>query len=121
MGEMIPISLFIVMGMIFSLFFYFRHKTRQEIQTTIRTAIESGQELTPEVLERLSESLNSKFGDLRRGVISIAIGIAFFFFAMIIGSTEENARSPLMAISIFPFLVGIAYVGLWQFTKKKET
>ena len=121
MGEMIPISLFFVLGVIFSLFFYFRHKTRQEIQSTVRTAIERGQELTPEVLERLSDALNSKFGDLRRGVISITIGIAVFIFALIMGETAEDAEGPLMAISIFPFLVGIAYVGLWYFIKNKET
>lgn len=118
MGEMIPISLFIVLGVIIGLSLYFRHKTRQELQTTVRTAIDHGQELTPEVLEGLADSLNSKFGDLRRGVISIAIGIALLVFSFLLG--EEEAERPLMAISVFPFLIGIVYVGLWNFIKRKE-
>ncbi len=117
--DIIPVVLFIVIGIVLSLFFHFRHRTRQEIQTTVRAAIERGQELTPEVLERLSDSLNSRFGDLRRGVISIALGIAFFLFGYLLG--EEDAERPLMAISAFPFLVGIGYVGLWYFTKRKES
>ncbi len=118
MGEMIPISLFVVLGVIIGLSLYFRHKTRQELQTTVRTAIERGQELTPEVLEGLADSLNSKFGDLRRGVISIAIGIAILVFGFLLG--EEEAERPLMAISAFPFLIGIVYVGLWNFLKPKD-
>ncbi|MDP6469840.1 MAG: DUF6249 domain-containing protein [Pseudomonadales bacterium] len=57
--------------------FYFRFKTRQEIQQTVSSALESAQHLTPEVLEQLADSLNSKFDDLHRSVISIAIAIGF--------------------------------------------
>ncbi len=117
--EMIPIVALIVIGVIFGLSFYFRHKTRQELQTTVRVAIDHGQELTPEVLEGLADSLNSKFGDLRRGAISIAIGLAILMFGFLLG--EEDAERPLMAISAFPFLIGIVYVGLWYFIKRKDT
>ncbi len=117
--EMIPIVLFIVFGAVLGLSFYFRHKTRQELQMTVRVAIDHGQELTPEVLEGLADSLNSKFGDLRRGVISIAIGLAILVFGFLL--REEDAVRPLMAISVFPFLVGIVYVGLWYFIKRKDT
>ncbi len=114
----IPIVSVIVIGVIFALFFYYRHKTRTEIQTTVRAAIERGQELTPEVLERLSDSLNTKFGDLRRGVVSIAIGMAVYAFAFFLG--EDDAMGPLMGISAFPFLIGIAYIGLWYFIRRKD-
>ena len=117
--EMIPIVALIVIGVVIGLSFYFRHKTRQELQMTVRAAIDKGQELTPEVLEGLADSLNSKFGDLRRGVIAIAIGIAFFLFGFLLG--QEEAEKPLMAISTFPFLIGIGYMGLWFYTRRKET
>ena len=114
----IPIVSVIVIGVIFALFFYYRHKTRTEIQTTVRAAIERGQELTPEVLERLSDSLNTKFGDLRRGVVSIAIGMAVYAFAFFLN--QDEAMGPLMGISAFPFLIGIAYIGLWYFIRRKD-
>ena len=117
MGEMIPIVMFLVFGLVIIGYFYFRHRTRQEIQATVRSAMEHGQQLTPEVLEGLSDSLNSRHGDLRRGVISMALGIAFFLFAGFLG--QEEAVGPLRAVSTFPFLIGIAYLALWFFTKRK--
>jgi hypothetical protein len=114
---LVPISLFLVIGTVISLSFYFRYRTRQEIQSTVRAAIERGQELTPEVLDGLSDALNSRHGDLRRGVISLAIGIALFLFAGLIG--EPDAEGPLRAISAFPLLLGAGYLGLWFFLRRK--
>ena len=74
--------------------------------------------LTPEVLESLSDSLSSKHSDLRRGVISVAIGIALFIFAQLIG--EPDAEGPMRALAAFPLLLGIAYLGLWYFLKRKQ-
>lgn len=119
MEDILPIVLFMVIGTTLCVSFYFRHRTRQEIQTTVRAAIERGQDLTPEVLEGLSDALNSRHGDLRRGVISIALGIAFFAFGTLLG--EEDAVAPLRAVSAFPFLVGLGYLALWFFIKRKAS
>lgn len=114
---LVPISLFIVIGVVISLSFYFRYRTRQEIQSTVRAAIERGQELTPAVLDGLSDALNSRHGDLRRGIISLAIGFALFLFAGLLG--EPDAEGPLMAISVFPLLLGAGYLALWFFLRRK--
>jgi hypothetical protein len=116
---LVPVALFAVIGTTLCLSFYFRHRTRREIQMTVRAAIEQGQELTPEVLERLSDSLDPRNGDLRRGVISIAIGMAFFTFGTVLG--EEDAEAPLRAISAFPFIVGLGYIALWFFIRRKSS
>ena len=117
MEMLIPIVALIVSGIVLVLFFYFRHRTRSEIQLTVRAALEQGQQLTPEVLDSLTDSLNSRNGDLRRGVLWMAIGGAIFAFATLLDA--EDAVGPLMGISAFPFLVGIAYLGLWFFLKRK--
>jgi hypothetical protein len=116
---LVPIALFFVIGTTLCLSFYFRHRTRMEVQATVRSAIERGQELTPEVLEGLSDALNSRHGDLRRGVISVALGIAFFTFATLLG--EEDAEAPLRAVSAFPFIVGMGYLSLWFFIRRKAS
>lgn len=116
--DLIPIVLFLTIGGVVSLIYYFRYRTRQAIQQTVRTALEQGQTLTPEVLEGLTDSLQSRNADLRRGVISITIGIAIFAFGNLVG--EEDARAPLMAISAFPTLIGLAYLGLWFFLKRER-
>ena len=117
-GELVPIILFIVIGAVIALIAYFRSRARAQIQKTVRVALDKGQELTPEVLKSLTDSLSSPHGDLRRGVISIAIGVAFSLFAILLG--EEDATGPLLAISAFPFLIGIAYLGLYFFLNKEN-
>ena len=116
--ELVPISMFLAITIIFGLLLWFRFRARQELQLTIRSAIERGQDLSPEVLASISDSLSSKFGDLRRGILAIAVGIGFFVFANLIG--EEDAVGPLLGISAFPFAIGIGYVGLWFFTRTNK-
>ena len=81
--------------------------------------MESGQQLTPEVLESLSDAIGSKFGDLRRGLISIALAIGFVALSQAVG--DEEAGSAMLGIAAFPLAIGIAYVGLWYFTKNRST
>ena len=116
MEELIPIVMFIVIGVVLCIMLWLRFRTRQEVQQTVRTALERGQELTPEVLEGLTDTLNNKNGDLRRGVISVALAIGFVILAQFI--SEPEAKSPLTGLAAFPFLIGLAYIGLWKFTQK---
>jgi hypothetical protein len=116
--EFVPISMFVSLAVIVSLYFYFRFKTRREFQQTLRSAIENGQALTPEVLDRLGEPKRGRGADLRRGVIAMAIGLGFAAFGAILG--EEDAVQPLLAIGAFPFVVGLAYLGLWKFREPEK-
>jgi len=114
----VPVASMIMIGAVLSLLIYFRFRTRQDIQTTVQTAIKQGQELTPEVLERLSDALHSKHSDLRRGIISMAVGGAFAVFAILVD--EDEAVGPLLGLSAFPFLIGLGYLGLWFFISRKR-
>ena len=56
---------------------HFKFKSRQEMQLTVRSAIDSGQPLSPEVLADLSRALSPPQSDLRKGIVLCAIGLAF--------------------------------------------
>ena len=71
----VPLGLFLMIFAIIGIVMFFRFRTRQELQLTVRAAIESGQNLSAEVLEELMASLDSARNDLRKGVIAIAIGM----------------------------------------------
>ncbi len=114
--ELVPIAMFIAIAVILSFFIFYRYQIRKEVQVTVRSAIDRGQDLSPELLERLSESLRPRNIDLRRGIISVALAFSFAGFALILG--EEDAVRPFLAFAVFPFLVGIAYLGLWKFSGK---
>ena len=111
----VPLGMFLTIFAIIGIVMFFRFRTRQELQLTVRAAIESGQNLSAEVLEELMASLDSARNDLRKGIIAVAVGLAFVFFSFAIG--EEDAEGPLLAISAFPFFIGLAYLGLWFFNR----
>lgn len=114
--ELVPITLFVSLALIAGLLIYFRFRTRREVQQTLRSAIDKGQELTPEILERIGEPRRPAQADLRRGVIAISLGAGCAAFGLVLG--EQDAVQPLLAIAAFPFLVGLAYLSLWLFREK---
>jgi len=114
---LVPISLFITLTIVAGLMIYYRFRSRREIQQTLRGVIDKGLELTPELLEKIGEPKRPDKADLRRGVIAMSLGIGFAAFGIILD--EQDAVRPMVAIAAFPFLVGLAYLGLW-FNRDKE-
>jgi hypothetical protein len=116
---MIPIVLFICMAVVFAFFFWFRYRSRAEMQQTIRAALDKGQELTPEIIDRLGQPKPREDADRRRAVISIAIAIAVATFGFILD--EDDAIRPFLAISAFPLTIGIAYLIISRFSVQKPS
>ena len=87
--NLIPIVLFLTIGGVFAIAFYLKYRTRHDVQNTVRAAIERGETLSPELIETLALSIASPHSDLRKGVISLALGAAGLAFAMLLG--EEDA------------------------------
>ena len=86
----VPVALFLAIVLILVAFFIARYLTRKQVHGTIRQAIDKGQELTPEILERLGETPKSPESDLRRGLMAVGIALAFGMFSFAIG--EDRAR-----------------------------
>ena len=72
-GEWIGFTAVVGIAVILCLFFWFRFRSRAEVQATIRTALDKGQELTPEVIDRLGHPKPPKNKDLRLALIWIAL------------------------------------------------
>ena len=117
-GEWIPIVMFIGLTVVLCLFFWFRYRTRNDMQATIRTAIEKGQELSPEIIDRLGTPKPAKDKDLRVALIwiALAIGLAVFGYAM--PDDEEEVMQVFMGLAAFPLTFGIAYLLMWRYTEK---
>lgn len=112
----VPVALFVSLAVVIVSFFVGRYLTRKQVHSTIRQAIEKGQELTPEILERLGEAPKSPERDLRRGSIAVAIAIALAIFGFAVG--EEDAVGPFLGMAAFPLLIGLVYLGLWKFAPR---
>jgi len=114
----VPVSLFVSLGVVIALALYFRFRSRSEVQQTLRQAIERGQEMTPEFLERLGDPPRSAEADLRRGLVSVGLGAAFAIFGLVLG--EEDAVGPFLGLSAFPFCVGAAYLFMWKWSSGRQ-
>jgi len=103
---------------LFSVFFWFRFRARGEMQQTIRAAIDKGQELSPEIIERLGNPRRPKDKDLRLAVIWMAVAVGLFLFGASISlvETDEPILTIMSGIAAFPLVIGIAYLIMWRFT-----
>ena len=118
---LVPISMFAGLTLIISLFFWFRFRARSEMQQTIRSAIDKGQELSPELVESLGTSQKrSKYQDLRNGMIWLAVGVGTALFGVAMGQVEEEVMAIMAGISAMPFMIGIAYVIMWRVTERGQ-
>lgn len=112
----VPSIMFIVLGTVLVLFFWFRYRMRGEMQQTIRTAIDKGQELTPEIIERLGSPKPRKDRDLRWAIVAIALSVALALFGFMIPEDSNEAQQVFMGLAAFPFCFGIAFFVLHKST-----
>ena len=120
-GIWVPIAMFASLAVILSFFFWFRYRSRSEMQKTIRSAIEKGQELTPELVESLGAPQKpSKDRDLRYSLIWFAIALGFSLLGAAVGSAESEPEVFLIMTGVagFPFMMGLAYLIMWKFTER---
>ena len=71
----IPVVAITVPAILLGVFFWLRYRARSDMQQTIRLALDKGQELSPELVDRLGHPKASKNRDFRLGVIWLAVAI----------------------------------------------
>ena len=113
--EWVPITMFIGMTIVLGMVVWFRYKAKEGMHQTFRAALDKGQELTPEIIDRLGHPKAAKDKDLRLGVIWMAVAIGLVSFGFGIPDEEEVARI-FMGIASFPLAIGIAYLILHKVT-----
>ena len=137
MEDFIPLfAIFAVFGTITAIILgptYLKSKERQEMQATVRAAIDKGQALPPEVIEALSteatKNIPSRTRDIRRGVIWLAVGIGMAAFSLIndlrgFGGDDwdngPNFDGGLLGVAAIPITIGLAFIVLSFFNKNKD-
>ena len=87
------------------------------LHATLRKSVESGQPLTPELVENLDRAPEPGAADQRIGFVLIALGLALIAGAAISGS---NDLRDLVAVSVFPLFVGAALLLRLRLSTKRE-
>lgn len=125
----ILILIAILIPLIVWIYFNFRQRSIEEIQLTLRTMIEKGHHLSPELLNTLDYSnKNTREKDLRRGVRMISLGLAIFVMGLFIGEATRTIGDPspnefstiLVGIALAFAIMGLTYIGFWKFMPGKD-
>lgn len=117
--EWIPIAMFAAIALIFFLVLYFRHRTRADMQQTIRLALERGTELTPEIINRLGAPAEpNRDKDLRLGLIWMALAVGLALCGWAVPDPSGDALRGCLAGAAFPFAIGLAYLVMWRYAAR---
>lgn len=111
-GELIPIVMFVVLGLVVLGYFYWNHRNRRDIMHTVQKTIESGGHLSAELLAQLGAAVNPRVRDLRRGVVFLALGVAGLLSSLFFDFTE--VVNGIRAGSMFPLLLGVGFLLVWK-------
>jgi hypothetical protein len=115
-GLWIPIVLFIVSGFCVVAFFHFNHKNRNAVMETVQKSMETGSDLTPDLLAKLGAAINPKIRDMRRGIVLLSIGIACLLCSMFF--VDADVVSGIRAGSMFPLIMGAGFLLVWKLNKE---
>ena len=106
----VPAVMFLGLTVVFSLLFWFRYRARREMQETLRVALDKGQDLTPEIIDRLGHPKAAPDKDLRLGVIWLAIAVGLALCGFAVPDDSGEALRGVLAGAAFPFAIGVAYM-----------
>lgn len=95
---------------------------RKSTLSTIETAIQAGQVMDPDTIRALGMPRKDSNGDLKSGLILIAVAAALVVLGLTIGNVggEEEAAHIMPAIAAFPGFIGLVLVGFGLLGRKKE-
>jgi len=95
---------------------------RKSTLNTIETAIQAGQTLDPDTIRALGMPRKDRNGDLKAGLILIAVAAAFVVLGWTIGLVEgeDEAMYIMPAVASFPGFIGMVLVGFGLMGRKKE-
>ena len=127
MEDFIPIfGIFAVFGSLVAIVVgpgWIKARERREVQVTVRTALDKGQPLPPEVIEALTrdiaQNLSSRTKDLRRGVLTLAAAAGIALLAQAIGM-EQDAAYPMLGVAAIPAMIGLAFIVLSFFNPNRD-
>jgi hypothetical protein len=113
---LIPLGFFAMIAAIVIVPNWLKSQERQKMQDTLRTALENGQQLSPDVIEAINTNIKgppSRARDFRTGAVWLALAGALVTIGAINGWHEgfdDDFAHFLFAFAAIPGFVGLVYV-----------
>ena len=99
--------------------FYYDNRTKEQFNATLQKLIESGQELSPELMESIPgyKGRRKDKNDIRTGLVTSGVGIGIALFGHFGVGVQELFGIGLLVLSIG---VGILAYGIYSKNKKGD-
>lgn len=114
MEVLIPITLFLVIGVLCVAYFFWNHRNRLAMLDTVQKAIQNGAQLTPELLDRIGSVTDPRIRDLRRGVVLFFTGIAGLLASLFL--PHDDVVAGIRAFAMLPLMMGLGFLLVWKIT-----
>lgn len=125
-GFLVPMAPFLMVAAIVIVPAWLRTRERREMQQTVRSAIEKGQPLPPELIEALTKEVklpkvSSAQRDIRIGVILLSVGAGLAMLGFALRLIADEAFYSLVGSAAIPAAIGVAFIILSFFNPNKRT
>ena len=97
--------------------FYFDKRNKEQFHSTLQKLIESGQELSPELVQSITgyKKENGERNDIRTGTITTGVGIGIAIFGQF-----GIAETALVGIGLLVSSIGLAFLAYGIYNKDKK-
>ena len=99
---------------------YFDTKNKDKFHSTLQKLIESGQEVSPELLQSIpgykAEKENGERTDIRSGTITAGVGIGI----ALLGQSKQLDETMLFGIGLLVLSIGLAFLAYGIYNKDKK-
>ena len=112
----VPLIVFASIVLVIATPFYFRHRNRRILYEAIKTTVEKTGTADPKLIDAITNENIGPNGDLRRGILFIALSAAFILL-----NYFTDSDGTFLGIAAFPGLIGLAYIILHFFVPKEPT
>ncbi|NBB15037.1 hypothetical protein GVN21_06675 [Caulobacter sp. SLTY] len=122
MEILIPLAFFAMIAAIVLVPGWLKSRERSEMQSTLRAAIDRGQDVPQEIIDAMTKNVKTAptaLSDIRAGIIWIAIGLGIGVMGYLISYEADGALHPMLGIGAIPVIIGLAYVVLSFFNPNK--
>ena len=121
-GLLAVIGIFGMPVFIVFIYFHFANKSKEQFHTTLQKLIESGQELSPELLQSIPgyKKENGKRNDIRTGTITSGVGIGIVLFGQAKQFQVGVSEAPLVGIGLLVLSIGLGILAYGIYNKHKK-
>lgn len=119
---LIPLAPFAMVTAIVVVPAWLKSRERREMQATLRTAIDKGQPLPPEIIDAMTKNVKvapTSLSDVRTGIIWLAVAGGLAALGFFVGYEEADAYHPMLGVASIPAIIGLAYIALSFFNPNK--